>query len=46
MKASVYCITKTVSQAESIVDELKTNGFLNNDISALMPDKRGTSKQS
>jgi len=42
MKASVYCTTKTVGQAESIVDELKIAGFTNNDISALLPDKRGT----
>ncbi|QBB71647.1 hypothetical protein ELE36_15480 [Pseudolysobacter antarcticus] len=42
MKASVYCTTKTIGQAESIVDELKLAGFTNNDISALLPDKRGT----
>jgi hypothetical protein len=42
MKASVYCIAKTVPQAENIVADLKNSGFLNNDISALMPDKRGT----
>ena len=42
MKASVYCTTKTIGQAESIVDELKLAGFNNNDISALLPDKRGT----
>ena len=42
MKASVYCTTKTLGQAETIVDELKLAGFTNNDISALLPDKRGT----
>lgn len=42
MKASVYCITKTVTQAESIIAALKAAGFSNNDISALLPDKRGT----
>ncbi len=42
MKASVYCTTKTIGQAEAIVDELKLAGFTNNDISALLPDKRGT----
>lgn len=42
MKASVYCTTKTVSQAENIVEQLKLAGFTNNDISALLPDKRGT----
>ena len=42
MKASVYCTTKTVTQAESIVAALKAGGFTNNDISVLLPDKRGT----
>ncbi|QBB70152.1 hypothetical protein ELE36_07110 [Pseudolysobacter antarcticus] len=42
MKASVYCTAKTVSQAELIVERLKGAGFTNNDISALLPDKRGT----
>jgi hypothetical protein len=42
MKASVYCTTRTVSQAEAIIAELKDAGFSNNDISALLPDKRGT----
>lgn len=42
MKASIYCITKTVDQAERIIGELKAAGFRNDDISALLPDKRGT----
>jgi hypothetical protein len=42
MNASVYCITKTVTQAEVIISALKSAGFSNNDISALLPDKRGT----
>jgi hypothetical protein len=42
MKASVYCITRTSEQAEFIVEELKRAGFTNNDISALLPDRRGT----
>lgn len=42
MKASVYCTTKTLDQAESIVQSLKASGFSANDISALMPDKRTT----
>ena len=42
MKASIYCITKTVDQAEHIIAELKAAGFRNDDISALLPDKRGT----
>src|SRR5664279_3536592 len=42
MNTSVFCTTKTVEQAENIVEELKGSGFLNDDISALLPDKRGT----
>src|ERR1700754_592522 len=42
MKASVYCTTRTVEQAEHIVLELKQAGFTSNDISALLPDRRGT----
>lgn len=42
MKASAYCTTKTVEQAETIVLELKQAGFTSDDISALLPDKRGT----
>lgn len=42
MNASVYCTTKTVDQAEHIVLELKQAGFTTDDISALLPDKRGT----
>jgi len=42
MQASVYCTTKTVPQAENIVDALKSAGFTSNDISALLPDKRTT----
>jgi hypothetical protein len=42
MKESVYCTAKTVEQAEAIVHDLKEHGFLNDDVSALLPDKRGT----
>ncbi len=42
MKASVYCTTRTVEQAERIVLELKQAGFTSNDISALLPDRCGT----
>jgi hypothetical protein len=42
MNASVYCTARTVGQAENIVDALKAANFTNNDISALMPDKRTT----
>ncbi|MDB6060320.1 MAG: hypothetical protein JWM78_423 [Verrucomicrobiaceae bacterium] len=42
MKRSVYCIAKSVQQAESIVETLRVGGFSNNDISVLFPDKQGT----
>jgi hypothetical protein len=42
MKASVYCIVKTVEQAESIILDLKEHGFSSDAISVLLPDKRGT----
>lgn len=42
MNASVFCTTKTLEQAEVIVLELKQSGFLSDDISALLPDRRGT----
>ncbi|MGE7136871.1 hypothetical protein ACQKIE_04490 [Luteibacter sp. NPDC031894] len=42
MKASVYCMTRTVEQAEKIVLELKQAGFTSDDISALLPDRRGS----
>lgn len=41
-KTSVFCITKTESQALNIVDQLKASNFSNNDISVLFPDKHGT----
>jgi hypothetical protein len=42
MKASVYCIVPNEIQADEIVAQLRNAGFSNNDISALLPDKRGT----
>lgn len=42
MSTSVYCTTRTTEQAEAILLDLKQSGFTNNDISALLPDKRGT----
>ena len=39
---AVFCIVKSETQASSIVDDLKSAGFSNNDISALFPDKKGT----
>ena len=42
MSKAVFCIAKTESQAESIVAELKSSGFSNNDVSVLFPDKKAT----
>jgi hypothetical protein len=42
MEKAVFCIAKTEAQATNIVDQLKTAGFTNNDISVLFPDKTGT----
>lgn len=39
---AVFCITQTESQTITIVDRLRAAGFLNTDISALLPDKGGT----
>src|SRR5690349_24154177 len=36
---AVFCIARSEDQASRIVDQLKTSGFSNNDISALFPDK-------
>jgi hypothetical protein len=41
MNTSVYCMARTPEQAEVILLELKQAGFTNNDISALLPDRRG-----
>ena len=42
MNDSVYCIARTVEQAETIVLDLKQQGFSSDAISALLPDKRGS----
>jgi hypothetical protein len=42
MAKAVFGLVDTESQAERIVDSLKANGFSNNDISVLFPDKGGT----
>src|SRR5690606_4231023 len=42
MNRSVYCISRSVEQAATIVDALRVAGFSNNDISVLVPDKHGT----
>jgi hypothetical protein len=41
MKKAVFCIVPALNQADTIVNELKTSGFSDNDISVLFPDKRG-----
>lgn len=42
MSKAVFCIVKTQPQAESVVTQLKTAGFSNQDISVLFPDKGST----
>jgi siderophore synthetase component len=37
MSTAVFCIAKSQTQAEQIVNDLKTAGFSNNDVSALLP---------
>ena len=39
---AVFCIARSNQQAENIVSNLKDGGFISNDISVLMPDKKGT----
>lgn len=42
MKNVIYCIAKSKTQAEIIVDNLRGAGFSSNDISVLLPDTSGT----
>ena len=42
MSKSVFCIAKSIEQAEIIVNHLKSAGFSNNEISVLFPDKSTT----
>jgi hypothetical protein len=42
MAKAVFCIATTYEQADTIVDNLKQSGFLNNNISVLLPDNEGT----
>jgi hypothetical protein len=42
MAKAIFCIARTYPQAETIVDNLKLSGFLNNNISVLLPDNEGT----
>ncbi len=41
-KKSVFCIATSRSQADQIVDQLKSANFSNSDISVLFPDKGAT----
>lgn len=41
-KKAVFCIVDSEAQATRIVDDLKSTGISNADISALFPDKQGT----
>src|SRR3954451_23953724 len=40
-KTSVFCIAKSYSQAEQIVERLQTSGFATGEISVLLPDTEG-----
>lgn len=40
-KSSVFCIAKSYSQAEQIVENLQSSGFNTSEISVLMPDTEG-----
>ena len=42
MKKAVMCIVPNQTQAETIVRQLQSAGFSNNDISVLFPNKQGT----
>jgi hypothetical protein len=42
MASAVFCIAPSESVAVSIVSQLKSAGFTDNDISVLFPDKTGT----
>lgn len=42
MAKAVFCIATSENQAEKIVNNLKTAGFADSDISVLFPDKTGT----
>jgi hypothetical protein len=41
MSKSVFCIAKSYSQAEAIVENLQSSGFNTSEISVLMPDTGG-----
>jgi len=41
-KRAVFCLARDQADASRIVEDLKTAGFSNNDISVLLPDKSST----
>src|SRR5207302_5924251 len=41
-KKSVFCLVRDEARACSIIEDLQSAGFSNNDISVLLPDKSGT----
>jgi hypothetical protein len=42
MAKAMFCLCDDERRAEQIVDQLRTRGFSNNDISVLFPDNSGT----
>lgn len=42
MKKSIVCIVQDRVKAEIVIEQLKTAGFADNDLSVLFPDKQGT----
>jgi hypothetical protein len=42
MAKAVVCTARSEEQAARIVDDLRSAGFSNNDVSVLLPDKEGT----
>jgi len=42
MAKAIFCLCDDEPRAEQIVDQLRTRGFSNNDISVLFPDNSGT----
>src|SRR6202022_1382874 len=42
MAKAVFCIAQSEEQAVRIVNQLKSAGFSNNDVSVLLPDREGT----
>jgi hypothetical protein len=42
MSKAVFCIVRSVPEAQAIVSELQSSGFSNNDVSVLCADKKAT----